>query len=84
MVAGMMLGWRLMPVIDRGQGAPGMIMLGGSSLKLTKSMACDAITVLVQIGDHPEQQGLRAKPVRWSDTVFLGLGFNPHDFGEAA
>jgi len=81
MVAGTMLGWRLMPAIDRGQGAPGHIMLGGSSLKLTKSLACDAITVLVQIGDHPEEQGMRARPVRWSDTVLLGLGFNPSDFG---
>ena len=81
MVAGTMLGWRLMPAIDRGQGAPGHIMLGGSSLKLTKSLACDAITVLVHIGDHPEEQGMRARPVRWSDTVLLGLGFNPSDFG---
>ncbi len=84
MVAGTMLGWRLMPAIDRGQGAPGHIMLGGSSLKLTKSLACDAITVLVQIGDHPEEQGLRARPVRWSDTVLLGLGFNPHDLVDLA
>jgi len=82
MVAGTMLGWRLMPAIDRGQGAPGHIMLGGSSLKLTRSLACDAITVLVQIGDHPEEQGMRARPVRWSDTVLLGLGFNPRDFCE--
>lgn len=66
MVAGPMLGWRLMPAIDRGQGAPGHIMLSGSSLKLTKSLACDAITVLVQIGDHPEEQGVRARPLRWS------------------
>ena len=59
-------------------------MLGGSSLKLTKSLACDAITVLVQIGEHPEEQGMRARPVRWSDRVLMGLGFNPHDFSEAA
>lgn len=84
MVAGTMLGWRLMPAIDRGQGAPGHIMLGGSSMKLTKSLACDAITVLVHIGDYPEEQGMHARPVRWSDTVLLGLGFNPHDFAEAA
>lgn len=84
MVAGTMLGWRLMPAIDRGQGAPGHIMLGGSSLKLTRSLACDAITVLVQIGDHPEEQGMRAKPVRWSDTVLLGLGFKESDFQEVS
>lgn len=73
-----------MPAIDLGQGAPGHIVLGGSSLKLTKSLACDAITVLVQIGDHPEEQGIRARPVRWSDTVLLGLGHSPRDFAEAA
>ncbi len=59
-------------------------MLGGSSLKLTRSLACDAITVLVQIGEHPEEQGMRARPVRWSDTVLLGLGFKPRDFPGAA
>lgn len=84
MVAGTVLGWRLMPAIDRGQGAPGHIMLGGSSLKLMKSLACDAITVLVHIGDHPEEQGMCAKPVFWSDTVLLGLGFNPHALRAAA
>jgi hypothetical protein len=84
MVAGTMLGWRLMPAIDRGRAPPGHIMLGGSSLKLTKSHACDAITALVQIGDHPEEWGMRARPVRWSDTVLLELGHNPRDFLEAA
>ncbi len=39
--------------------------------------------MLVQIGDHPEGQGMHALPVRWSDTVLLGLGQNPRDFGVA-
>ncbi len=80
MLAGTMLGWRMMPAIDQGEGAAGFIMLGGSSLKLTKSQAADAITTGLQIGDHPEEQRLRAKPVRWSDAVMRGLGFNPADF----
>lgn len=84
MVSGTVLGWRMMPAIDRGEGASGFIMLGGSSLKLSRSQASDAITVLLQIGDHPEDQGIKAKPVRWSDVVLLGLGFNPNDFAEAA
>ncbi|WP_312681322.1 hypothetical protein [Stenotrophomonas chelatiphaga] len=84
MVAGTTLRWRLMPAIHRGQGASGHIMVGGSSLKLTKLLACDAITVLVHIGDHPEEQGLHALQVRWSDSVLLGLGHNPHDFAAAA
>jgi hypothetical protein len=84
MLAGTMLGWRMMPGIDRGEGAPGFIMLGGSSLNLSKSQAADAITCGLAIGDHPESQGLDAKPVRWSDAVLLGLGFNPNDFREVA
>ncbi len=84
MVAGTILGWRMMPAIHRGEGAQGFIMLGGSSLKLSRSQAAEAITALLQIGDHPDEQGLSAKSVHWSDTVLLGLGFNPRDFQEAA
>ncbi len=84
MVAGTILGWRMMPGIDRGEGAQGFIMLGGSSLKLSRSQAAEAITALLQIGDHPDEQGLSAKRVRWSAVVLLGLGFNPNDFAEAA
>lgn len=84
MVAGTILGWRMMPAIDRGEGAQGFIMLGGSSLKLSRSQAAEAITALLQIGDHPDAQGLSAKRVHWSNVVLLGLGFNPKDFAEAA
>ncbi len=84
MLAGTMLGWRMMPGIDRGQGAPGFIMLGGSSLNLSKSQAADAITTGLQIGDHPEDQGLDQRPVAWSDAVLLGLGFNPDQLRDAA
>lgn len=78
--AGSILGWRLMPGIDRGQGAPGFIYLGGSSKDLTKSQASEAITMAVHIGDCPSEQGLDAKPIRWSDTVLIGLGHSPSDF----
>lgn len=84
MVAGTILGWRMMPAIDRGESAQGFIMLGGSSLKLSRSQAAEAITALLQIGDHPDEQGLSANRVHWSDVVLLGLGFNPNDFAEAA
>lgn len=84
MLAGTMLGWRMMPAIDRGEGAAGFIMLGGSSLKLSKTQAAEAITTGLQIGDHPDEQGLKDRPVRWSDAVLLGLGLNPADFREAA
>jgi hypothetical protein len=77
LLAGTLLGWRLMPGIDRGEGAPGFVMLGGSSLSLSKSLAKDAITCGLAIGDDPSSQGLSSPPVRWSDAVLLGLGFNP-------
>lgn len=84
MIAGTVLGWRMMPGIDLGDGKPGMVMLGGSSLDLRKAECAEAITMALQIGDHPEEQGLKCKPVQWCDAVLLGLGFNPADFREAA
>lgn len=83
MLSGTMLGWRMMPAIDRGEGAPGFIMLGGSSLKLSKRLAADAITQGIAIGDDPASQNLRCKPVTWCDAVLLGMGFNPADLRDA-
>ena len=80
MIAGTMLGWRMMPAIDRGQGAAGFIMLGGSSLDLSRSQAKDAITCGLHIGDHPEEQSLKCGPVTWSDVIYRALGFDPKDF----
>lgn len=69
-------GQRMMPGWQYGDGqAPGFIMLGKSSLSLTRSQACDAITLAVQLGDDPSSQGIKACPVRWSDTVLRGMGF---------
>ena len=79
LLAGTMLGWRMMPGIDQGDGRPGLIMLGGSSLKLTKSQATDAITAAIAIGDDPSSQGMTANAVKWCDVVLLALGFNPKD-----
>ena len=73
-ISGTILGWRLMPAYDRGEGSPGFIMLGGSSLDLTKSQCTDAITMAFHIGDHPEEQRLTCKPVRWSQTIRLARG----------
>lgn len=77
--AGTVLGWRMMPAYDRGEGAPGFIMLGGSSLDLTRDQAKDAITMGLHVGDHPEAQGINCAPVRWSDAVLFGLGMTPED-----
>lgn len=80
MLSGTVLGWRMLRGIDVGNGNPGFIYLGGSSKDLTKTQASDAITMAIQIGDHPDEQGLDCKPVRWSRTVLIGMGFNPRDF----
>ncbi len=74
-------GQRMMPGWQYDDGRPpGFIMLGKSSLSLTRSQASDAITMAIQLGDDPESQGIKAPKVQWSDTVLLGMGFNPGDF----
>jgi hypothetical protein len=82
-LSGTAAGWKAVPAYDHGDGRNGIIMLGGSSLKLTRQQAKDAITMGLHIGDSPQEQGLSCKPVRWSDAVLLGLGFNPRDLEEA-
>lgn len=69
MLSGTILGWRMMPAIDKGEGAAGLIMLGGSSLDLSKDQCTDAITQAFLIGDDPSTQGLKSKPVRWCRSV---------------
>ena len=68
-ISGMVLGWRMMPAIDMGKGAPGFIMLGGSSLDLKKHECIDAITMAFHLGDDPSSQGLKSPPVRWCAAV---------------
>lgn len=70
----------MLPGWQYGDGrAQGFIMLGRSSLSLTKSEACDAITMGLQLGDDPQSQGIKARPVSWSDAVLRGTGWNPED-----
>jgi 2-keto-3-deoxy-galactonokinase len=69
MLSGTVLGWRMVPAIDRGQGAAGFIFLGGSSLDLSKEQCSEAIDLAFSIGDDPESQGIKAKPVRWCTAV---------------
>jgi hypothetical protein len=69
LISGTILGWRTLPAVDRGEGSPGWIMLGGSSLDLNKEQATDALTLAFSIGDDPESQGLKCAPVRWCKSV---------------
>ena len=84
LISAVVLGERIVPGVNLGDGAPGMIRMARSSLELTKSQAVEAINIALEIGDRPDEQGLPCPPVRWSDAVLLGLGFNPADFREAA
>lgn len=70
LISGTILRWRMMPGVDMGDGvAPGLVMLGGSSLDLTKKQGIDAIEMGFLIGDHPEGQGIDTPPVRWGIVV---------------
>ena len=69
MLSGTVLGWRMVPAIDRGQGTAGFIFLGGSSLDLSEEQCSEAIDLAFSIGDDPESQGIKAQTVRWCAAV---------------
>ena len=66
------LGLRQVPGYDRGEGSQGFILLGRSSLELSRKQASEVIEILFHIGDAPHDQGLKSPPVRWSKAVCLG------------
>jgi hypothetical protein len=84
LVSAVVLGERLVPGVNTGEGAPGLIRMARSSLELTKTQATQAIRMALDIGDNPADQGLPDRPVRWSDTVLHALGFNPDELRSAA
>jgi len=72
--AGTVLGWQMLPAWDEGDGRTGFIMLGGSSLDLSKEQCSVAITMAFALGDDPTSQGIDAPPVKWCDAVCLARG----------
>jgi|SRR6185436_7854049 len=72
--SGTVMGWRMLPAYDYGNGAPGFIMLGGSSLKMNKKQYSEAITMVFHLGDDPLSQGLQCKRVQWCQAVRLARG----------
>ena len=83
-ISGTVLGWLVLPGIDRGDGKPaGFVMLGGSSLDLTRQGATDAIEIAFAIGDHPEGQGLSCKPVTWCEVIRAARGISQADDRDA-
>ena len=76
LLAGTVLGWRTMPGIVNESGQRGWIMLGGSSLDMTKAQTTLAIEMAFFIGDNPASQGLTCAPVRWCDVIRLARGIS--------
>lgn len=69
-ISGTVLGWRMLPGINRGEGAPGFVMLGGSSLNLSKEKCSEALDIAFGIGDAPwEYEPTQTRPVRWGPAV---------------
>ena len=83
LISGTVLGWRTLPGIDLGDGPRGLVMLGGSSLELTRSQATDAIVMAFHIGDVPGEQGLNCNPVHWSTVVRMARGIRDSDDRDA-
>jgi hypothetical protein len=80
LLSAVVLGERLVPGVNTGQGPPGLIRMARSSMELTKSQATEAIRMAIDVGDNPRDQSLDCPPVRWSDVVLRALGHNPEDF----
>lgn len=74
-LAAIALGERLVPGYNDGMGPPGLIRMARSSLELTKSQATQVIRMAFDIGDNPEDQGIKSRPVRWCEVVVKARWF---------
>jgi hypothetical protein len=79
LLCAMVLGVRVVPGVDLGEGAPRFIALGRSSKELSESQATEAIEMAFYIGDDPASQGLQCDPVSWSEKVRLARGITDTD-----
>lgn len=57
----------------------GVVMLGGSSRKLTKDDCSQAIMLAFSIGDAPWEYGLDQPRIEWSDSINRARGRSPND-----
>lgn len=71
LIAAAVLGERIVPGINTGEGNPGLIRMSRRSTEFTKSQATEAIRMAFDIGDNPADQGLALQPVRWGAAVCL-------------
>lgn len=75
LLSAIVLGERLVPGYNDGMGPPGLIRMARSSLELSKTQATEAIQIAFDIGDNPEDQGIKARPVRWCEVVVKARWF---------
>lgn len=71
LIAAVVLGDRLVPGINTGDGNPGLIRMSGRSSDFTKTEATKAIRMAFEIGDYPQDQGFSSKAIRWGAAVCL-------------
>lgn len=79
LISGTVLGFITVPMVDMGDGRQGIVMLGGSSTELSRTQATEAITMAFWIGDNPQDQHLDAKPIVWSDLVYVARRIPDHE-----
>lgn len=83
-LAAIALGERLVPGYNDGMGPPGLIRMARSSMELTKSQATQVINMAFDIGDNPEDQGIKARPVRWCEVIVKARWFVDEPMAVAA
>lgn len=71
LIAACVLGERIVKGVNTGLGNPGLIRMSRSSLEFTKSEATEAIRMAFDIGDNPEDQGIKGLHFRWGPLVCL-------------
>lgn len=77
--SGVVLGALMVPSVDLGTGPVGFVMIERSSLDLNVSQATQAIEMAFYIGDDPESQGIKSKPVDWCYVVRMARGISDAD-----
>jgi hypothetical protein len=70
LLSGTAKGWRMVPGINGG-----FVMLGASSLSLSKEEATEALTMAFELGDQPWTYCKdQTRAVRWNPTVRIARG----------
>lgn len=70
LICAAVLGVKVVPAIDQGDGPRGVVTLGGSSRRLTTAQCSEAITLAFAIGDAPwDYEPTQRSAVRWSETT---------------